>query len=274
MKIFGKFLLYIMIIFVALITVIPFIYMIATAFETFTYVMPFPPRIIPINPTTQNFIDAWKSNNFQLYFKNSLVVATVTMIFSLFLSSLTAYAFARFEFPAKEFIFGLMLFTMMVPGMISLIPLFTLVKSMNLLNTYTGLYIIYVSGSIAFQTFLLRGFFEEIPQELEDSVYIDGGNRWTVYRYIILPLSKPALATIAIFSFLGAWDEFFWALTILKDQKLRTLPIAIAIFHGQYATKWGLIFAASLIAIIPVITIFVSFQKYFVRGLMSGALKG
>lgn len=270
----NKAVLYLLIIVGAYLMVAPFLYMVSTAFTRFTYVLPFPPRLIPEDPTVENFVRAWASNNFQRYALNSLLVSIVSMVLTITLSSLTAYAFARFKFPAKEFLFRVLLFSMMVPGMVSIIPMFTIVNRLGLIDSYWGLWASYVSGGLAFNTFLLRGFFEQIPRELEEAVLIDGGGRWTIYRHVILPLSKPALATVCIFSFLGAWDEFFWALTIIKNPDLRTLPIAIALFKNQHATNWGLVFSASLIAVVPVILLFVFFQRYFIQGLTSGATKG
>jgi len=137
-----------------------------------------------------------------------------------------------------------------------------------------GLVVFYVAGSVPFNTFLLRGFFETLPKELEDAMLIDGGNYLTIFFRMILPLSKPALATVSIFSFLGFWDEFILALTLIDDPSKRTLPVAIATFHGQHGTDWGLVFAASLIAAMPVVAVFVSLQRYFVGGLTAGAFKG
>jgi multiple sugar transport system permease protein len=163
----------------------------------------------------------------------------------------------------------------MVPGVLNIVAQYTVINGMHLVDTYTGLLLLYVGGGIAGNTFFLKGFFEQIPRELEESIIIDGGSRWTIYRHIILPLSKPALATFAIFAFSGTWDEFFTALTLIKTPIKRTLPIAIRMFQGQFATKWGLVFAASLIAVIPIILIFIIFQKYFIRGgIQEGALKG
>jgi len=133
--------------------------------------------------------------------------------------------------------------------------------------------VVYAASGMAFNTFLLRGFFEGLPRELEEAVLLDGGGYFTIFTRVILPLSTPALATVAIFSFLGSWDEYIWALTVINEAKKRTLPIAIANFQGQHASDWGLVFAASLIAVIPVLVIYVLLQRYFVQGLTSGALK-
>ncbi len=258
----------------ALAVALPFIYMISTSLKGQVYVFEFPPRFIPSHPTLNNFVSAWQSNNFGRYFLNSLLVALVTTVLELLLSSTVAYAFARFEFPGKSVLYYTLLATLMVPGMMLIIPQFILASRLKLLNSLTGLILVYTAGGTAFNTFLLRGFFEQLPRELEEAALIDGGNYLTVFFRILLPLSTPALATVAIFTFLGAWDEYVWALTTINEPLKRTLPIAIANFHGTHASDWGLVFAGSLIAIVPVLIVFVLLQKYFIKGLTAGAVKG
>jgi len=274
MEKFGKVVIYLVLILGAIVMVIPFIYMVSTALKPILYVFEYPPQFIPKNPTFRNFIDAWNSNNFQRYFLNTVFVASFSTILTLAVTTMTAFAFARYNFPFKEVIFGIMLFTMMIPGMVLIIPQFVLAKSLGLLDKLSGLIFAYTSGSIAFNTFLLRGFFEEVPKELEEATRIDGGGGFTFYFRVVLPLSIPALATVTIFSFLGNWDEYTWALTTINNPLKRTLPIALRLFQGQHATQWNLVFAASVIAIIPVIAIFIVFQRYFIKGLTSGAIKG
>lgn len=258
----------------AAVSVIPFLYMIATAFTKDTYTMPYPPILIPKSFYLGNFIEAWTSQNFGRYFLNSLFLSVITMVLSLFISTLTAYGFAKMRFKGKNIIFNLFLFSMMIPAILSLVSQYTVINKLGLVNTYTGLILLYVSGGIAGNTFFLKGFFEDIPPELEESVLIDGGNKWTIYRHIILPLAKPALGTLAIFCFSGTWDEFFTALTVIKSESKRTLPIALKLFQSSQATKWGLVFAASLIALIPILIIFISCQKLFLKqGSTNGALK-
>jgi multiple sugar transport system permease protein len=252
----------------------PFAYMLATSFKERAFIFEVPPQFIPRNPTLDNYRSAWSSNNFDRYFLNSLVVAAVTTILSVFLSSLMAYAFARFRFPGRRLLFGLLLLGLMVPTMMLIIPQFILARHLGLLDSLSGLVVFYVGGTLALNTFLLRGFFEDIPKELEEAMIVDGANAWTRYRRLVLPLSRPALATVAIFSFLASWDEFVWALTIINDPEKRTLPIAIALFQGEHQTSWGLVFAASVIAVVPVIAVFLTFQRHFVSGLTAGGVKG
>jgi multiple sugar transport system permease protein len=189
------------------------------------------------------------------------------------LAAMMAYAFARFRFPGRTLLFGLLLLALMVPPMMLLIPQFLLAKHLLLLDSLWGLIVFYTGGALALNTFLLRAFFQDIPWELEEAMVVDGAGPWSRFWRLVVPLSRPALATVAIFTFLGSWDEFVWALTIINTPSKRTLPIAIALFQGQHATSWGLVFAASAIAVGPVIALFAVFQRQFVGGITAGALK-
>lgn len=258
----------------ALVMVCPFLYMVSTSFKEHAYSIAFDAGLMPQNPSLANYTAAWQLGHFQRYFMNSLLVALVSVVSVVLVSSMMAYAFARFSFPGREPIFYTILLVLMVPNVVGIIPQFLLAKILGLRNSLWGLIIFYVAGSVPFNTFLLRGFFEGLPRELEDAVLIDGGTYLTIFVRMVLPLSRPALATVSIFSFLGFWDEFILALTFIDEASKRTLPIAIAALHGQYGTNWGLVFAASIIALAPVILVFVSLQRYFVGGLTAGAIKG
>jgi multiple sugar transport system permease protein len=256
----------------ALVMMLPFIYTISTSLKPNAYV--FTNDFFPDQPTLRNFVEAWGSNNFQVYFLNSIKIAVITTFLTVLVASTQAYAFARMRFPGKDLLFYTYLITMMIPGMLMIIPQFLEARSLGLLNSHLGLVIFYVVGSIPFQTFFLRGFFESIPRELEEAAYIDGAGRIATFFRIAVPMAGPGLGTAAIFAFLGSWDEFTWALTIINDQALRTLPIALRLFQAQHGTQWGLVFAASLIAIVPVMLVFALFQNVFVKGIASGGLKG
>lgn len=258
----------------AVIMATPFLYMISTSFKGQTFVFEFPPKFIPQQPVIENYVKAWTSNNFGIYFRNSLLVAVATTIIVVILTAMMAYAFARFQFAGKNLLFYTMLAMMMMPAMMLIIPQFIVASRLGLLNKLSGLVLVYAAGGMAFNTFLLRGFFEGLPRELEEAVLLDGGGYLTIFTRIVLPLSTPALATVAIFTFLGSWDEYIWALTVINEAKKRTLPIAIANFQGQHASDWGLVFAASMIAVAPVLLLYVSLQRYFVQGLTAGAIKG
>jgi multiple sugar transport system permease protein len=257
----------------AVLMILPFAYMLSTSFKPNALVLSIPPQFLPHQVTTSNYTQAWSSNQFGHYFVNSLWVAVVTTLASVLLSAMMAYALARFQFPGRTVAFGLILVGLMVPGLMMLIPQFLLAKKLLLLNSLWGLVVFYTGGNLALNTFLLRSFFQDIPWELEEAMVVDGGGPWTRFWRLILPLSRPALAVVAIFTFLASWDEFTWALTIINDPSKYTLPIGIALFQGQHSTSWGLVFAASAIAIGPVIAIFAIFQRQFVSGIATGAVK-
>lgn len=258
----------------AAIMIIPFLYLFATSFKPQLYLFEIPPQFIPKHPTLSNYTDAWTSNSFGHYFANSVFVSVISTIFAALLSAMMAYAFARFNFKGQNLMFWLLLVGLMVPGMMLLIPQYLLANQLHLINSLIGLIVFYVATNLAFNTFLLRGFFEEIPWELEEAMIMDGAGPFRRFWRLILPLSRPALATVGIFTFLACWDEYVWALTIINDPDKRTLPIAISVFQGQHLTNWGLVFAASTIAIVPVIVVFALFQRQFIRGLSADALKG
>jgi multiple sugar transport system permease protein len=216
----------------AAVMVFPFLWMVSNAFKEHVFVIEYPPQLIPTNPSIGNFVRAWTSNNFQLYFTNSAVVALTSTFFTVLFSAMMAYAFARFKFPGREALFFTILLVLMVPDMITIIPKFLLIKTLGLRNSLWGLILVYIAGSTSLNTFLLRGFFEQLPHELEEAMLIDGAGYFTIFLRMILPLSAPALATVTIFSFLGHWDEFTWALTIIDDPLKSTLPIAIYSVQG------------------------------------------
>lgn len=258
----------------AVVVTLPFVFMVGTALKSRTQVLEFPPRLVPTDPTIVNFTDVLTTEQFDVYFLNSLTVAVAATASTLVISSLLAYAFARFEFPGKELIFYGLLLGMMIPPVMLIIPQFLVSRTLGLLNSLLGLIVVYITMNLSLQTFLLRGFFEDIPRELEEAAVIDGASPRTILWKIILPLARPGLAVVAIFTFLYSWDEFPWAHVAIQETSKRTLPIAIALFHGQHSTQWGLVFAASIIAVIPIVLLFAFLQRYFIRGISTSGVKG
>lgn len=266
---------YAVIILGALVFLFPFIYMVMTSFIRDAYTLPKPAEIFSITPNLHNYQIVWSKNNFAIYFLNSTLVTMVTVVGSMFLGCITAYGFARFQFPGKELLFRSFLLTMMIPGVINIIPQFLIIKSLGLVGTYWGLWLIYIGGGVVGSTFFLRGFFQSIPKEYEESVLIDGGGNFRIFWSIYLPQSLPAIGTLAVLSFQGTWEEYFTALVIIKDEAMRTLPIALLMFNDKYATNYGWVFAASIIALIPTVILYVIFQKRFVQsGFNEGGVKG
>ncbi|HEX7806174.1 MAG TPA: carbohydrate ABC transporter permease [Cellulomonas sp.] len=258
----------------AVVLVYPFLYMLSTSFKTRSLVLSAPLDLIPSNPTLDNYAQALGANNFGRYFLNSAMVAVVSTALIVALSSMMAYAFSRLTFPGKRILFTAIVVGLAIPTMMLIIPQFLLARDLHLLNSLQGLVPFYVGTALGFNTFLLAGFFETIPRELDEAMIVDGAGPWRRYWSLALPLARPALATTVIFAFLGTWDEFAWALTVLNDTDVRTLPIAISLFQGQHSTSWGLVFAASMIAIVPVLIVYIVFQRFFVAGLTTGAVKG
>ncbi len=259
--------------FLALLMVAPFAYMLSTSFKPNRLAFEWPPQLLPDPATTDNYVTAWTGENFALFFGNSLMVATATTVSTTVFAAMAAYAFARFRFPGRSLAFWTMMLGLMVPGVVILIPQFVLARSLNLTDSLSGLVVFYVGGGIAFNTFLLRGFFEQLPVELDESMTLDGAGSLRRFIALYVPLSRPALATSGVFGFLAAWDEYSWALTTISDPGKQTLPLAIARFQGQHSTSWGLVFAASVIALIPVVLIYLIGQRHFITGLTTGAVK-
>lgn len=256
------------------IVAVPFLLMVSTSLKPQQYTFEYPPRLIPREITLNNYVRALGKDLFLRYFLNSLLVAVLTTAATVLVSSLLAYAFGRLDFPGREPLFYLFLVGMMIPPVTLIIPQFLVAKTLQLLNNHAGLVVVYVTMNLSMQTFLLRGFFESIPGELEDAVRIDGGGSWTIFWRLILPLSRPGLATVAIFTFLYSWDEFPWAHVSIKETSRRTLPIAIALFQNQHLTQWGQVFAASIVGLVPVVLVFTLFQRHFIRGIARSGLKG
>jgi multiple sugar transport system permease protein len=264
---------YVLLVVIGGVMIYPFLYMLSTSFKSRSLVLDEPLKLIPDDPTFANYITALSANHFGRYFVNSALVAIVSTVLIVFVSSMMAYAFTRFDFPGKRVLFIAIIVGLTIPTMMLIIPQFLLARDLHLLNSLQGLVPFYVGTALGFNTFLLTGFFETIPRELDEAMLVDGASAWRRYWSLVLPLSRPALATCAIFAFLGTWDEYAWALTTLNDTEVRTLPIAIALFQGQHSTSWGLVFAASMIAIVPVLIVYIVFQRHFVAGLAAGAVK-
>jgi ABC-type glycerol-3-phosphate transport system permease component len=270
----GRWALFALAVVVGMVMLIPFALMVSTAFKQHAYVLETPPRLIPTAPTIDNFVEAWTSQDFGRYFLNSVIVAVCSTAIAVSLGSMLAFGFARYSFPGRRVLFAALLLTMMVPGMVLLIPQFVLAKNLGLLNSLQGLVLVYATMNLGLNTFLLRGFFSAMPQEMFDAAEVDGAGVWASFWRVGVPLARPGIATVTLFSFLAAWDEFTWAIVSLSDKELYTLPVAVRSLQRAQATEWGLVFAASLIALAPVLLLFVLLQKQFVSGAFVGATKG
>jgi ABC-type glycerol-3-phosphate transport system permease component len=229
--------------------------------------------LIPTHPTVQNYVQAWTENSFSHYFLNSLFVAFATVAITVVFASLAAFAFARYQFPLKQTIFYIFLASLAVPNLLLLIPQFLLMDRLHLLNSLAGLTLLYVASNLPFTIFLLRGFFEAIPKEYEESIRLDGAGTFRVLYNLIVPLSLPALAVVSMFIFSAAWDEFPIALTMISSSNNYTLPVGLADFIGVHTVAWGPFFAASVIATVPVIVVFLISLRWFRSGVSLGAIR-
>lgn len=253
-------------------TLFPFVWMISTSFKSPGEIFTQTPTFIPVQPTLENFRNLLSSANLGRSFLNSLIFAIGMTILSVMCNALAAYGFAKLSFPGREKIFALLLLTMMVPGQVTMMPVFLILKTLGLLNTFTGLIIPGIAS--VFGIFMLRQFMRAIPEEILEAARIDGCSEFRIFFSIMIPLCRPILATLAIFSFIGAWNEFFWPLVIMLREDMQTLPVALANLNGQFNTDWGLLMAGSVLVVVPVILVFLLAQKHYIKGIAAGGVKG
>jgi len=251
--------------------VVPFVWMLSSSLKTNLEVFYIPPTLIPSTFQWHNYLDIFKVVPYGRWFFNSVVIAVTQTVLYLFVASLAGFTFSRMRFPGREAIFTLYLATLMVPGQVTLIPKFLLMKELHLINTYAAVILPGIFN--AYGVFLLRQFFMTLPESLEESAIIDGASYFRIYWNIILPLAGPALATLGLFGFMGAWNDFLWPLIVINSEHMKPLSVGLASFHGLYETNWPYLMAASTVALIPIIIIFVAAQKYFVQGIALTGLK-
>jgi len=250
--------------------VLPFLWMVLTSFKPFPEL--FELRFLPREPTLANYRAVLWETGFLRWFGNSLLVASLTTLSVLFFDSLAGYTLARLRFPGKNLIFILVLSTLMVPTEMLVIPWYVMSAEKGWINTYWGL--LFPGLITAFGVFLMRQFFETLPQDLFDAGRIDGLSEFGVFWRLGLPLVRPALAALGIFTFLGNWNAFLWPLIVVQTPEMRTLPVGIALFSGEAGTAWNLIMAASSLAVLPVLLVFFFFQRQIIEGVVLTGVKG
>lgn len=269
---------YILLIFGLFITVIPMFYMLILSLKENKSAFSYPPKLFSSfsEITFGNFEYIINNENFFRYLGNTLFVAFMTVIIAAIISSMLAYVFARFKFPGRNILYGMIIAVMLVPGLAMVIPQFEMAVKFKLVNNLWGVILFYAAWVTPFSTFLLKGYIEDnIPEELDEAIYIDGGSSFMVYRHVIIPMASPAIAAVSIFNFLFPFEELGWSQTILKSDEIRTLPVAITMFFQAHnRTDWGYVFAMTSLSMIPVIIFYLLLQKYFISGLSSGSIKG
>ena len=261
---------YILLLAIAAVMVVPFIWMLSTSLSSLDKV--FRNEWLPIPPQWDNYVKAWTVVPYDRFFINSVIVAVAHTLGQVFTSALAAYAFARLRFPFRDQIFTLYLGTLMIPAQVTIIPNFILMRDFHWVDTYWALIVPLLFST--FGTFLLRQFFLTIPSDLEDAAKMDGANHFAIFTRVILPLSGPALATLAIFVFLGSWNTFLWPLIVTNSIEMRTIPVGLRVFQGQYSTNYPLMMAAASSALVPILIIYMLGQKYFVRGITLTGIGG
>lgn len=267
-----KFILYIILIGMSCIMLIPFIWMISSSLKLDKDVFTFPIQWIPQNPRWENYIDIWKRIPLATFVLNTFKITFFVTILQLFTSSFAAYAFAKLNFKGKNVLFLSYIATIAMPWQVYMVPQFMLVRQMGLDNSHVGL--ILLQAFSAFGVFMMKQFYQGIPDELCEAARVDGMNEYRIYYKIMLPLSKPALATLTIFTFVNTWNDFLAPMIYLRDTQLKTIQIGIRMFITQYGSEYGLIMAASVLSLIPVFIVFLSMQKYFVEGIATSGIKG
>ncbi len=263
---------YFLLITLSILFMFPFIWMLMTSLKNNREMIL--PNFFPTEIHFENYIKSMTVMPFGRYTINTLIFTGINMVGTILSSSLVAYAFARLRWKGRDIWFIIMLATMMLPGQVTQIPLFVLYKKFNWLNTYLPLVAGSFFGGGAFNIFLLRQFFKTLPNELAEAARIDGCSEIRIFSKVMMPLCKPALATIAIFTFMGSWNDFFGPLIYLTDPKLYTIALGLRAFKGYSGVQWNLLMAASIVTAIPTLVLFFSFQNYFVKGITLTGIKG
>jgi raffinose/stachyose/melibiose transport system permease protein len=256
-----------------LIVFLPIIGIALSAFKTNTEVIS-GPLALPQSWSLENFVKAWTQGRFNLYFRNSVIVVIPVVLVSTLLSTLTGYAFGTMRFPGKNLLFGLMLIGFMIPFEAVVIPLYHVLHNWGLTDTYWALILPQIGLSISFGTFWMTAFFRSSPREMIDAAAIDGANRWQTLWQVMFPLAQPALQTLVVLVFMWTWNEFLLALVLIQSETMRTLPVGLAFFQGRHTADIPLLAAGSLMVAGPIVLVYLFFQRSFIEGMVTGAVKG
>lgn len=271
MKIAKQIMKYLILISGIVIMILPFLWMISTSLKSGGATMVFPPKFLPHPLTFNNYKDVFNEFPMLTFLLNSLIVAVLTTVGTIFIATMAAYAFARMHFKGKNKIFLLYLATMMIPAQVTMIPQFILLKDLGWIDSYQGLIVPNVFG--VFAVFLMRQAFLGLPKELEEAAFMDGANHLTVCFKVLLPLVKPTIATLGIFTFMQSWNNYLWPLIITSSKNMATLPLGLAMLQGQYATNWNLVMAGVVVSVIPILAVYIFAQKYFIQGMTMAGMK-
>ncbi len=250
----------------------PFLFSISISFNADKDVFEWPIEFFPSDVTLENYKAVWNELPFSTWLFNSVLITTIQTVANIFFSALAGFAFARLEFKGKNLLFNLLLSSLMIPGIILLVPKFIVLNEFGMINTYAG---IILPGLVSITNiFLMKQFFETIPKDLDEAALIDGCSYFRMFWQLFLPISKPALAAVAIYTFQGSWNEFLWPVIVTVTEDMYTLPLGMASLKSELLTDWPLLMAGTILISLPTLGIFIYFQKYFVQGVASSGLKG
>ena len=251
----------------------PVLWGLTTSLKAPAQVITYPPELWPAPPTLANFVGVWRESNFPVFFRNSLVVTAVAVVLSLVLGVHAAYGLARFRFRGKTLLMLGILATSMIPGIAILVPLYNLSVQVKLYNTLTGMIIVYTAWNVPLLIWLLKGFFEKVPIELEEAAQMDGCGRYKCFYLIALPLARPGMMAAAIMAMMAVWNDFLIGFTLAVSEQKRLLPFGLYSYISNVGVDWGQLMAATVLALLPVLVAFLIMQKWLVQGLMAGAVK-
>lgn len=278
-KIFSKVSIHAVLILTSLLSIFPFIWLISTSFKgAGENIFAYPPTVIPTDFTFENYVGVWGKVDFIGYFLNSMIVAGGTVLLNLILSAMAGYPLARMEFKGKKIAFFAILATIMIPFQAIMLPVYLITLKLNLVDSvsnfagFMGLILPFAVS--AFGIFLMRQAFLGIPREMEEAAIVDGCNVFQIFTKVLLPMVKPSLAVLAIFTFIGSWGEFLWPSIVLTKETMYTLPVGVNNLQGMFSSNWRFIAAGSILSTIPIIVFFLAMQKYFISGENEGAVKG
>jgi multiple sugar transport system permease protein len=268
---FGALLRYLMLLLGAATMIVPFLWMLSTALKAPKTVLTRTPQLIPKHPTLDSFRAVFDAVPLERMFINSVFATTVMVAAQLLTGSLAAYAFSRMQWRGRDGVFMVYLATLMIPSQVTITPLFILMRELGWINTYQGLILPGIVS--AFGTFLLRQSMLNVPREYEEAAFLDGANHWIVYRSIVIPMIRPALATLAVLATMASWNDFLWPLFVINDKELMTLPVGLSLLQGQYTSDWNLMMAGAVISVAPIILVFLAAQRTFINGMLQSGLK-
>ena len=267
----GKLLIVGLAIIVAVLTLMPALWMLSASFMPTGEASTFPPKLLPTRITFEHYFTLFTRLNLSRYLLNSLILSLSVTVISLFFNSMAGYAFAKYRFPGRDRLFRFLVAEMVIPAQVTTLPLFLMLNKVGLINTYAG--VIVAGMATIYGIFLIRQFALGIPDSFIEAARMDGASDFRIYWQVILPLCKPILITLAIFTFMGTWNDFLWPLIVMTDDSMYTLPVALANLAGEHVQDTELMMAGSVMTVLPVLVVFAAVQKYYLAGIMAGSVK-